>query len=115
MIAIRCACASICQVIRQALSRACRSGSIVDLRQERNCIRARCYDPTRESNAIMLSGSLMMGVGRSEFSRLFEPFYTTKPNGMGMGLTICRSIIEAPRRTLVGHGLPATRRALYGQ
>jgi len=35
------------------------------------------------------------GLAPDSFSRLFEAFYTTKPGGLGMGLAICRSIIEA--------------------
>ena len=35
------------------------------------------------------------GLDPQGMNRLFDAFYTTKPEGLGMGLAICRSIIEA--------------------
>jgi PAS domain S-box-containing protein len=35
------------------------------------------------------------GIAPDQLEQVFEPFYTTKPHGLGLGLSVCRTIIEA--------------------
>jgi signal transduction histidine kinase len=45
------------------------------------------------------------GVAAEHVGRLFDSFFTTKDNGMGMGLPICRSIVEAHGGRIDAEGL----------
>lgn len=64
------------------------------------------------------------GVDPANFERVFESFYTTKDNGLGMGLSVCRTIIDAhggklwataavPCSAVFHLTLPATRNGAY--
>jgi len=48
------------------------------------------------------------GLNPQIFDRVFDPFYTTKVDGMGMGLSICRSIIEAHDGRIWASAMPGS-------
>ncbi|MGY8638027.1 PAS domain S-box protein [Bradyrhizobium sp. 14AA] len=50
---------------------------------------------TDDERALLTVTDRGVGLGKDVKERIFTPFFTTKSGGLGMGLSICRSIIEA--------------------
>ena len=55
-------------------------------------VKSEVYDCDRVVISVADTG---IGIGSQDIDRIFNPLFTTKSDGMGMGLSICRAIIEA--------------------
>ncbi|HMN45518.1 MAG TPA: ATP-binding protein [Povalibacter sp.] len=65
-----------------------------DIRNARRCVRVAAQAAGRTNVEICVTDS-GTGISQETLPRIFEPFFTTKTSGMGMGLAVSRTIIEA--------------------
>jgi signal transduction histidine kinase len=80
------------QVILNLLLNACEAMSTIVDRPRQLLIRTVLGDDDHVKLSVQDSGS---GIDGDNVDKLFEAFYTTKKDGMGMGLSVSRSIIES--------------------
>jgi PAS domain S-box-containing protein len=79
------------QVMLNLVMNAVEAMGTVDERPPELAIATRNIDPDQVQVTVKDSG---VGLDPSTIGRIFDPLYTTKPGGMGMGLSISRSILQ---------------------
>ena len=97
------------QVLLNLVTNAAEAMREVPPQRRRLVVRSTVEDRDDGPWAVVAVEDAGIGFGKDEAASLFDAFYTTKPGGLGMGLSISRSIIE-------GHGgrLWATANADHG-
>ncbi|MGA9625161.1 MAG: PAS domain S-box protein [Bryobacteraceae bacterium] len=80
------------QVVLNLVMNAIEAMSVVDERARELAIGTRNIGPDQVQVTVQDSGT---GIDPQTIDRIFDSFYTTKPGGMGMGLSISRSILQA--------------------
>lgn len=82
--------------------------SMVNKSERHLTVRARLHEDPHAGALVAIevidSGS---GIPRSDLAQVFEPFYTTKPTGSGLGLSVCRSIIWQAQGRIFAESPPA--------
>jgi PAS domain S-box-containing protein len=86
------------QVILNLIVNAIEAMSTVNGRERSLTIASSVEPPASVTIAVEDTG---VGIDPAHLDRIFEPFFTTKRHGMGLGLSICRSIVEAHGGKLV--------------
>jgi PAS domain S-box-containing protein len=89
---VKCDRVQLQQVVLNLLRNALDSMSAVDDRPKQLIITTAINEPDHVTLAVQDSGP---GVDPANLERVFDAFYSTKPGGLGMGLSICRAIVEA--------------------
>jgi two-component system sensor kinase FixL len=80
------------QVLLNLIMNACEAMLQMQENQRRIFIRTERISNDKAQVSVIDQGS---GISSENIENVFEPFFTTKANGMGLGLTICRSMITA--------------------
>jgi signal transduction histidine kinase len=80
------------QVVLNLVMNGIEAMSSVEGRTRELVITTRNLDPDQVQITVDDAG---IGLDPDARDKIFDPFYTTKPTGMGMGLSICRSILRA--------------------
>jgi len=86
------------QVLVNLVVNACDAMAECGTRERRLCIRTALENDGGEVIVSVIDQG--GGIQEREVERVFEPFFTTKAKGMGLGLSVCRTIIAAHRGKL---------------
>lgn len=83
----------IAQVILNLITNAC--DAMADTPTEQRRLVLTTGDGSKPSEVELTVADQGVGIEPSQLEKIFQPFVTTKPDGLGLGLSICRSLIKA--------------------
>jgi len=98
------------QVLLNLLLNAFQAMKVCPMNERRVTVRT---EPNKDHNVMIAVRDCGQGLKSDQLDKIFEPFYTTKDNGLGLGLAISRSIVEAHGGKLWAQNNPERGATIY--